>query len=538
MLHGTLTDQSSFLERFKTEARVVARLMHPNIALIYNFIQEGTDHFMVMEYVEGKNLDDLLKANGRLPAEIAIPIVLQALEGLDHAHQKSIFHRDIKPANIMLTAAGTVKLMDFGIARIAGEQRLTQVNRVIGTMEYMAPELILGKEPSAASDIYAMGVTLYEVLSGQVPFEGGTDLRMMQDIVKKKALAPDKLNSSVPTALSRIVMKAMEKKPENRFASAREFLQALQKQFPQNQQVDPVWLSRNRKGAMLPETQIYSQPQSLQDTMTRELQADSPIKRTGTAHSLQHAFRGRKRSIVLGLLALLILAALGFTFLRPARSEMQAASAQASDSLDKKTVSSDANSIPQEIVMNEKAVLQQPVPEAEPIQYPEPATVPVSEKRKTQPQQKESNRFQQEQTTPPEKTEQVPEQPDEPKSTAEAIQKPKSTREVNIRGRVNVPLRIQNNPGADDLREGQSIIFLVTEPVYYEGDLIIPRGAKAYGSVKGIGSVFISLLVDKIEAVNGQTILLKRTGITDRKKKLEEAAVYQVSLGRGVTLRL
>jgi serine/threonine-protein kinase len=233
MLHAPLLQQPLFLERFKKEARVLAQLLHPNIAVIYNMIEQDNNHFMVMEYVEGKNLDALLRQYKILSYKTVVPVIIQALEGLGHAHRKSIFHRDIKPSNLILKSDGTVKLMDFGIAIVAGEQRMTQVNRVIGTVEYLAPELIQGKEPSISTDLYAMGVAMYELLTGKLPFEGNTDYNLMEDILKKKPLAVDKLNASVPKALSDVVMKALEKNPNERFKDAKQFQQTLANAFPE-----------------------------------------------------------------------------------------------------------------------------------------------------------------------------------------------------------------------------------------------------------------------------------------------------------------
>lgn len=212
MLNTVMINQPQVLDRFKKEAQVLARLLHPNIAVIYNLIEQEQQHFMVMEYVEGKNLDEILRQHKSIPYQVVVLIFMQALEGLHHAHRKGIFHRDIKPSNLILTPDGIVKLMDFGIAKVAGEQRMTQVNKVIGTIEFLAPEIIEGKEPSVSSDIYAAGVTMYELLSGKLPFESNTDFNLMQEILKKKPLAPEKLNSAVPKALSNIVMKALEKK--------------------------------------------------------------------------------------------------------------------------------------------------------------------------------------------------------------------------------------------------------------------------------------------------------------------------------------
>lgn len=238
MLHTPLLQQPLFLERFKKEARVLAQLLHPNIAVIYNMIEQDNNHFMVMEYVEGKNLDALLKQYKTLSYKIVVPVIIQALEGLGHAHRKGIYHRDIKPSNLILKSDGTVKLMDFGIAMVAGEQRLTQVNRVVGTVEYIAPEIIQGKEPSVATDLYSMGVTMYELLTGKLPFEGTSDFNLMQDILKKKPLDAGKLNGAVPKALSDIVMKTLEKKPGDRFSDARDLQQSLSNAFPDLRNVE------------------------------------------------------------------------------------------------------------------------------------------------------------------------------------------------------------------------------------------------------------------------------------------------------------
>src|SRR5690606_5297028 len=154
-LNANLVYDPTFLQRFTNEARILSRLSHPNIALLYNYIQEGSDHYMVMEYVAGDNMDAYLRKNGALEPDTLVPILVALLDGLGYAHQKNVLHRDIKPANLMLTPQGDVKIMDFGIARISDQaNRLTKVKSVIGTLDYLAPELIQGADPSPASDCY------------------------------------------------------------------------------------------------------------------------------------------------------------------------------------------------------------------------------------------------------------------------------------------------------------------------------------------------------------------------------------------------
>lgn len=314
MLHGTLISQPQFLDRFKKEARILAQLLHPNIAVIYNFIGQDNNHFMVMEYVEGNNLDTLLRKYKQLHFEIVVPVFLQVLEGLHHAHKKGIFHRDIKPSNLILTPDGTVKLMDFGIAKVAGEQRLTQVNRVVGTIEYMPPELIEGKEPSIASDIYAAGVTMYELLTGKLPFEGTTDYTLMQEIIKKKPVSVDKLNAAVPSVLSNIVMKALEKKPENRFADAKAFQYALSAVFPKLKEID-LNVANKPAVTIAQKVQVVTQPKpKSKPTALQTKDTDDRIKPFDSLQTIQQKIRVKQNApVLIGIISLLLAAVVALT---------------------------------------------------------------------------------------------------------------------------------------------------------------------------------------------------------------------------------
>ncbi|NBB19713.1 protein kinase [Runella sp. CRIBMP] len=227
MLHPHLLRDATFMERFRNEAVLSAQLNHPNVATLYNFLQVRSDNVMVMELVDGMTLERLVSKQGKLPLETAIRIVIQALDGLQHAHYKGILHRDIKPANLMLTREGTVKLMDFGIARMVGSQRLTRVDRVVGTLEYMAPELLNGAEPSVQSDLYAVGVLLYELLTGKLPFEPATDTTLINQILTKKPISARTRVGDLPKQIDEILEVLLQKKPEKRFSKALELRQAL-----------------------------------------------------------------------------------------------------------------------------------------------------------------------------------------------------------------------------------------------------------------------------------------------------------------------
>ncbi|HEB62707.1 MAG TPA: serine/threonine protein kinase, partial [Bacteroidetes bacterium] len=206
MLHSELLYKKDILERFKAEAKTLAKLNHPNIAILFNLIESSGNYFMIMEYVDGNSLEKLLIENGAVEANKAIDITIQALEGIEHAHHKKIIHRDLKPANLMLNEEEVVKVMDFGIARALGSARMTREGSVVGTLEYMAPEQIRGQEGDERSDIYAMGIVLYELLTGNVPYRSKSDYDLM---TKKLTQKPPEIRSfwhEIPKSLEKVVM--------------------------------------------------------------------------------------------------------------------------------------------------------------------------------------------------------------------------------------------------------------------------------------------------------------------------------------------
>jgi serine/threonine-protein kinase len=222
-----LQGNPDLLARFKVEARVQAALNHPNIATLYAFLVWEGKAVMVMEYVEGETLRDLIASRGALPVQPALNFCKQALVGIEAAHRQGVVHRDLKPANLMLNKAGVVKVMDFGIAKVQDGAKLTRTNAPVGTYCYMAPEQIQRHGVDARSDIYSMGITLYEMLTGNVPFDFDSDFEIQSAHVHTPPPLPTAFNPSIPEAVVAVVMRALEKNPDHRFANAGEFMRAL-----------------------------------------------------------------------------------------------------------------------------------------------------------------------------------------------------------------------------------------------------------------------------------------------------------------------
>jgi predicted Ser/Thr protein kinase len=212
----------SFLTRFKREAQSAASLTHPNIVAVYDTgVQAGTN-FIVMEYVEGRTLRDVVRSEGPLLPERAAEVAAEVCGALAAAHARGIIHRDIKPANIMITTEGMVKVMDFGIARAVTSESITQTAAVVGTAQYISPEQAQATGVDARSDLYSLGVCLYELLSGRVPFQGNTPVAIAYQHVRDTPPPLRQFNPDVPPDLEAVTMKAMAKNPDNRYQTAAE----------------------------------------------------------------------------------------------------------------------------------------------------------------------------------------------------------------------------------------------------------------------------------------------------------------------------
>ncbi len=227
-----LTVNPEFRERFVNEAKIQRRLQHPNIVQVREFLSATNSFYIIMEYIDGETLAERLKrSRGPLPLKEALDIFRQALQGLAYAHSQGVIHRDIKPSNIIIPWSGVVKLTDFGIARAVEGGNLTKTGFLLGTPTYMAPEQIQGQKVGKTADIYSMGITLYEMVTGQAPFvrsqESDTDFPILEAHVHQKPPAPTELNPSLPPFVEAALTKALAKKPDQRFPSCEDFEAAL-----------------------------------------------------------------------------------------------------------------------------------------------------------------------------------------------------------------------------------------------------------------------------------------------------------------------
>ena len=222
ILRGDLANDEKFVRRFQREALSSSSLSHPNVVEMYDVGEDEGNYYIVMEYIEGKTLKQLIKKRGSLTLSEAIDIMLQLTDGITQAHDSYIIHRDLKPQNILIKDDGTIKITDFGIAVALNSTQLTQTNSVMGSVHYIPPEQASGKGSTIRSDIYAMGILFYELLTGSLPFRGDNAVEIALKQMHDPIPSVRKKNPSIPQSVENIILKATAKNPKNRYADAKE----------------------------------------------------------------------------------------------------------------------------------------------------------------------------------------------------------------------------------------------------------------------------------------------------------------------------
>ncbi|HKV12909.1 MAG TPA: TonB family protein [Thermoanaerobaculia bacterium] len=302
-----LTQHPQFRERFFAEARVQAKLQHTNIVTIYDLIEDAGSYFIVMEYVPGPTLEDLLKDGSTKSWEIehTLSLFQQVLAGLDYAHSKGVIHRDVKSSNVLIADGDQVKLTDFGIALLVGDKRLTASQSTIGTPTYMSPEQILRpREVDHRSDVYSAAIVLYEMLAGQPPFDAGTEYEIKK--LQIEAPIPDlrTVNPRVPESVAEAISVAMRKEPDERFPSAGAFLRALQGEIP--------WFvpQRTAHGGR-PMAVGFSGSSPGAEALSKSPEPPPPPPGEDRESAVSEWFQGKNRWIALAAAVLILLAGFG-----------------------------------------------------------------------------------------------------------------------------------------------------------------------------------------------------------------------------------
>ena len=330
VLSRALTDSPESVERFRREALAAAGLSHPNVARVYDYGVEGERHFIVMEHLEGRSLDRLLRDRGSLAPDEAVAIASQVCAALGAAHRAGIVHRDVKPGNVMVAPDGTVKVTDFGISKALGASPLTDTGTILGTAAYLPPEVGRGASAGPKSDLYSLGIVLYQMLTGQVPFAAESPVAVAMRHVSEDVPAPSGVVPGLPPFLDDVVVRATRRDPDERFASADAMGEALQGRDTQPilaaaaeptqpmtraMAVPPRATESMSSPAPPPEDASHSTTRAL-PILTPDREHD-PHDREHDLHHREHTGRRRRRGALVGLVAALLigLGALGTSLL-------------------------------------------------------------------------------------------------------------------------------------------------------------------------------------------------------------------------------
>ncbi len=290
--------EQSFVERFRREAQAAANLSHPNIVAIYDWGQEDNTYFIVMEYVDGQSVRDLIRSRGRLSPHEAAQIGADIAGALGYAHRAGVVHRDVKPGNVLITPSGIVKVTDFGIARAGTSEGLTQTGSVMGTATYFSPEQAQGLPCDGRSDVYSLGVVLYEMVTGTPPFSGDTPVAVAYKHVREDVQPPSQRVGALPPDFERIVLTAMAKDPDSRYQSADDLRTDLLR-FQRGQ--PPIAAPVTAEVAAITGSMTAVQPTAAQQTV-----AAAPVPSTVARRTVEEE-RRRSRGPILAVIAALLL---------------------------------------------------------------------------------------------------------------------------------------------------------------------------------------------------------------------------------------
>ena len=354
-----------FLQRFRVEAQAQARLNGPNIVTLHSMFEIPGSLVLVMEHVEGHTLDQRLHNEGRLSVATTVWVFEQALLGVERAHRMGIVHRDLKPSNIFITNTHEIKLMDFGVAKILDSKESTQAGSMIGTLMYISPEQITGHDADFRSDIYTLGITLYQAVTGVLPFEKKTDYEYMNAHLHEQPLPPTALQPAIPQELEDIILKAMDKNPDKRFQSAHEFRKALLK----------VGMVHVRAYRRLKAIRREKDKAALSLSPTWRREEEEVLSFAEQLGARLEGFFGRKKTALTAVVAGVAVLSLATTlWLRPAK-ELPTPVAQQTE-----IVTPAAQSAPADPATASVATLAVPASVSAPIKTPDTSGAPVVKK--------------------------------------------------------------------------------------------------------------------------------------------------------------
>lgn len=330
ILRGDLANDEKFVRRFQREALSASSLSHPNIVEVYDVGEDNGVYYIVMEYIEGKHLKQLIKKRGKLTLNEVIDIMLQVTDGIACAHDSYIIHRDIKPQNIMILDSGIVKITDFGIAMALNSTQLTQTNSVMGSVHYLPPEQASGKGSTVQSDIYSMGILMYELLSGKLPFRGDNAVEIALKHLKEPLPSIREECPDLPQAVENVILKACAKNPKNRYPDARSMHEDLKTCTSAARANEPKYVYKypefdeatEKREKALEKTMEFSK---LEDTPTEVKDSDVKVKKIDEKDIATK--KENKLLVILGAifagLAVIAATVVGILVLLPSNSEMQ-----------------------------------------------------------------------------------------------------------------------------------------------------------------------------------------------------------------------